>query len=48
MKEYVHPEMEIDLFEDDCGLLTATSSDCDVPGCYINFSYGEDVDPWFV
>ncbi|MCH5320637.1 MAG: hypothetical protein J1E36_02670 [Eubacterium sp.] len=44
MKEYVPPKMEIDLF-DDCELVT-TSGGCNVPGCTINFSYGESPDPF--
>lgn len=47
MKEYVRPEMNIDLFEENSGLATANSNvDCDVPGCTINFSYGGGEDPW--
>lgn len=49
MKEYVYPEMEIDLFEDNNGLLLTASStlcDCDIAFCSINFSYDEGEDPW--
>lgn len=44
MKEYVPPEMEIDLFEDNCGLLTATS--CANAGCTIHFAHGDGEDPF--
>lgn len=44
MKEYVRPKVEIDLFDDNCELVT--TSGCVVPGCTINFSYGESPDPF--
>lgn len=43
MKKYVHPEMEIDLIEDNCEVLTMTTSGCVVPD---SLSYGEGEDPW--
>lgn len=45
MKEYVQPEMEIDLFEDDCGVLTLSST-CSTTGCSINLAHGEGSDPF--
>lgn len=45
MKKYVQPEMEIDLFEDNSGLLTANSSawDCVCDG---SLAHGSGKDPF--
>lgn len=45
MKQYVQPVMEIDLFEENSGLILADSS-CNSPDCPTNLSYGESEDPW--
>ena len=45
MEKYVRPEMEID-FVEDCELITTSDpGGCGIPGCPINYAYGDGEEP---